>query len=336
MISKVFLAYILFALGAIPASSVAKPTAAADAEVPGTPAGAHLSTGNVTLAPISQTPAHPATPANSTTSANISAAAGHPPANVTSGPKSGNATDTVTAPKETKTNETSAAPHAAQPNAESPPTTTCFPKSKSHGIENHHCDKALDKVVFSTNQTLDKFSSLVFVNYKTCNIHIRKPQNGTLKKVDLILMVHNLTADCHSVGGVRSQSSKVAVQIERGTKENVHDVDIPVCKKEECPLTQSDCLSAFYQLPTNFKGVFINGKAKKPFARATSGNCTVTASTTDLSDFMMSRQFVLPTMRKLVNQCGEHPGKIYLSGGTKGYNGDIWLSTRASNKDLCH
>ncbi|OAV89885.1 hypothetical protein PTTG_05665 [Puccinia triticina 1-1 BBBD Race 1] len=280
-------------------------------------------TGNATLAPVS-----------STASANTSAAAGHPPVNATSVPKSGNLTDI--AKKEIKTNETSATPPAPRPHVESPPTTTCFHKSKSHGIENHHCDKALDKVVFSTNQTLDKFSSLVFVNYKTCNIHVQKPQNGTLTKIDLSLMVHNLTADCHSVGGMRSQSSKVTVRIERGTKENIHDVDIPVCKKQECPLTQSDCLSAFYQLPTNAKGVFVNGKGKEPFARATSGNCTVTASTTDLSAFMMPRQFVLPTMKKLINQCGEHPGKIYLSGGTKGYNGDIWLSARAANKDLCH
>ncbi|WAQ84787.1 hypothetical protein PtA15_5A360 [Puccinia triticina] len=230
MISRVFLAYILIALGAIPASLVANPTAAADAEVPGTPA--HPPTGNATLAPAGQTAAHPATPANSTASANISAAAGHPPANATTGPRSGNVTDT--AQKDTKANETSAAPHASRPDAELPPTTICFPKSKSHGIKNHHCD------------------------------------------------------------------------------------------------------NAFYQLPTNANGVFIKGKAKQPFARATSRNCTVTALTTNLSAFMMPRQFVLPTMKKLVNECGQHPSKIYFSGGTKGYNGDIWLSARASNKDLCH
>jgi hypothetical protein len=137
-------------------------------------------------------------------------------------------------------------------------------------------------------------------------------------------MVHNLTTACHSVvsfyfvshfhpiilkydtdlctqGGVLSQSSKVTVTVERGTKENVCDVDIPICKKQECPLTQSDCLrwamwrshfggddywswtdawfiSAFYQLPTNAKGIFVNGKGKVPFVRVTSGNCTVSVS----------------------------------------------------------
>jgi hypothetical protein len=30
------------------------------------------------------------------------------------------------------------------------------------------------------------------------------------------------------------------------------------------------------------------------------------------------------------------PGKIYFGGGTKGYNGDIWLSARPANKDLCN
>ncbi|KAA1070991.1 hypothetical protein PGT21_022061 [Puccinia graminis f. sp. tritici] len=86
-------------------------------------------------------------------------------------------------------------------------------------------------------------------------------------------------------------------------------------------------LSTFYQIPTDAKGIFVNGKGKVPF---------VTASTTDLSAFTIPRQFVLPTMKKLVKECGEHPGKIYFSSGTKGYNGDIWLSARASNKDLCH
>jgi hypothetical protein len=30
--------------------------------------------------------------------------------------------------------------------------------------------RALEKVVFASNQTLDKFSALVFANYKTCNV----------------------------------------------------------------------------------------------------------------------------------------------------------------------
>ncbi|KAA1070990.1 hypothetical protein PGTUg99_007211 [Puccinia graminis f. sp. tritici] len=81
MISKVFLAYILIAHGAVPACLVANTTSAADAEVPGTP--------HNTLAPGGLHSATQATPANS-------AAAEHPPSDTTatsSGPKSGNATD---------------------------------------------------------------------------------------------------------------------------------------------------------------------------------------------------------------------------------------------------
>ncbi|KAA1074823.1 hypothetical protein PGT21_022055 [Puccinia graminis f. sp. tritici] len=87
---------------------------------------------------------------------------------------------TISTQKDAKTNETSAAPHAPQPQAESPATTTCYHKSKSHGICNALAYRALDKVVFAPNQTLDKFSSLIFANYKTWNVHIRKPQNVTL------------------------------------------------------------------------------------------------------------------------------------------------------------
>ncbi|KAA1136322.1 hypothetical protein PGTUg99_023792 [Puccinia graminis f. sp. tritici] len=317
MISKIFLAYILMALGAVPASLVvANHTAAADTEVPGTLA--HST--NATSSPNVPNAAHAATSPTSTTSENTPASSRHSP--------EGETTNGVTSVS---------SDHAAEHHAELPPSTICHSKHKSHGVESHHCRKALDKVAFAANQTLDKFSSLIFANYKTCNVHIHKPMNATLQKVQLSLMVETLTTACHSVGGVLSQSnSKFAIRIERSTKENVHEVNKSICKKEKCPLTQSDCLSAFYQLPTNAKGVFVNGKGKNPFVRVTSGNCTVTASTTDLSAFTIPRQFVLPTMKKLLNECDEHPGKIYFGGGTKGYNGDIWLSARPANKDLCN
>ncbi|KNF06483.1 hypothetical protein PSTG_00359 [Puccinia striiformis f. sp. tritici PST-78] len=251
----------------------------------------------------------------------------------------GNATDATTGHsfgKGPENNTTPEAPgHASEHHASLPPTLTCFPRTKSHGIEKHHCNKALNKVVFAANQTLDKFSSQIFANYKTCNVHIFKPTNATLKKMELSLMIHELTAICPSTGGVLSQSASVALKIERGDAKNVYKFDQPVCNKEKCPLNRSDCLSAFYQLPTNAMGVFVNGKGRTSIARATSGNCTITASTTDLSAFTVPRQFILPTMKKLINDCDEHPGKIYISGGTKGYNGDIWLSARAANRALC-
>ncbi|POV94309.1 hypothetical protein PSTT_16919 [Puccinia striiformis] len=257
-------------------------------------------------------------------------------------------------------NTTPEAPgHASEHHASLPPTLTCFPRTKSHGIEKHHCNKALNKVVFAANQTLDKFSSQIFANYKTCNVSIAfsavvilentyphpnhyrptsrffKPRKATLKKMELSLMIHELTAICPSTGGVLSQSASVALKIERGDAKNVYKFDQPVCNKEKCPLNRSDCLSAFYQLPTNAMGVFVNGKGRTSIARATSGNCTITASTTDLSAFTVPRQFILPTMKKLINDCDEHPGKLYISGGTKGYNGDICLLARAANRALC-
>ncbi|PLW56737.1 hypothetical protein PCANC_01685 [Puccinia coronata f. sp. avenae] len=392
MFSKVFVAYVVIALGVVPASLLASP-APADAEPPTTvahppnattptagPSAANTAAPANSAAPApadavapahaaapanaaapasaaaptnaasqntSATAAHPPAnaaaapapaaqpPANATAAAAPAAAAAHPPANATAATKSLNSTEAPAALKAIKTNATAAAA-APPPAPESPPTTTCFSKSKSHGVEDHHCRKALEKVVFASNQTLDKFSALVFANYKTCNLHIRKPNNSTLKKDQLSSMIQNLTTICHSTGGMLSQSSKnITVRIERGTKENNYEVDTSICKKEQCPLTQSDCLSAFYQLPVDGKEIFVNTKGSKSFARVTSGNCTVTASTTDLSAFAIPRQFVLPTMKKLVRECGEHPGKIFFSGGAKGYNGDIWLSVRAANKETC-
>ncbi|POW08987.1 hypothetical protein PSTT_07159, partial [Puccinia striiformis] len=300
----------------------------------------------------------------------------------------GNATDATTGHsfgKGPENNTTSEAPgHASEHHASLPPTLTCFPRTKSHGIEKHHCNKTLNKVMFAANHTLDKFSSQIFANYKTCNVSIaffcgrysRKylppiqitivlpPGSSSLgrqlckstdylfsiyqwlikslqsdclsrKKMELSLMIHELTAICPSTGGVLSQSASVALKIERSDAQNVYKFDQPVCNKEKCPLNRSDCLSALYQLPASAMGVFVNGKGRTSIARTTSGNCTITASTTDLSAFTVPRQFILPTMKKLINDCDEHPGKLYISGGTKGYNGDIWLLARAANRALC-
>lgn len=307
MFSKVFLAYVLLALGAVPAFLLAD-------EAPG--AAGH-------------SPSPSANTSGASTSNNTSPSAAHPPANATTVPTTGgNHSETVPG-QVPKLPGNNTAP-------DSPPTTTCFPRSKSHGVEDHHCRKALDKIVYAANQTLDKFSSIIFVNYKTCNVHLRKPRNGTVTKLDISSLVNVLNGACHSTGGLLTQTSKkITLRIERATKENTHEVDSPVCKKETCPLIQSDCLTAFYQLPVDGKGMFVQGKGSHPFARVTSGNCTVTASTTDLSAFTIQRQFIVPTMKKLLQQCEQHPGKIFYSGGTKGYNGDIWLSVRAANKELC-
>ncbi|KAI9627250.1 hypothetical protein H4Q26_017482 [Puccinia striiformis f. sp. tritici PST-130] len=334
MFSKVLLAYVLIALGAIPACLVASPLATAEAEVPGVvahplptinPDSAHVVTpANSTANEITPvTAGHPAANAtvtvNSTSEhspANTTTTPGSPSANTTAAPggtpRSGNGTDTAAGPS--PNNATAVLPHAHEPPA---PITTCFPKSRSHGIENHHCDKALDKIIFTANHTLDQVSNIVFANYKTCNVHIHKPRHKALTKVQITSMVHNLTTDVTPSGGTISQTSTAAI------------------RREKCPLTQSDCLSAFYQLPTDSNGTFVNGKGMTPFVRVTSGNCTVTASTTDMAAFATTRQSLFPTMKKLVTECAEHPGKIYFSSGTKGLNGDVWLSARPANKNLC-
>ncbi|POW07480.1 hypothetical protein PSTT_08256 [Puccinia striiformis] len=379
-----------------PACLVASPLAAAEAEVPGVvahplptinPDSAHVVTpANSTANEITPvTAGHPAANATVTggghlhsndtgiashLSANTTAPVGppsvnstseHSPANTTTTPgspsanttaapggtpRSGNGTDTAAGPS--PNNATAVLPHAHEPPA---PITTCFPKSRSHGIENHHCDKALDKIIFTANHTLDQVSNIVFANYKTCNVHIHKPRHKALTKVQITSMVHNLTTECHSVGGTISQTSTAAIRVERSTKENVYD-------REKCPLTQSDCLSAFYQLPTDSNGTFVNGKGMTPFVRvpletaliyakylvASMSKLTlihscyssqVTASTTDMAAFATTRQSLFPTMKKLVTECAEHPGKIYFSSGTKGLNGDVWLSARPANKNLC-
>lgn len=227
-----------------------------------------------------------------------------------------------------KVNATSHAPAPAVP--------TCFTTSNSKNVESHHCDKALEKVLYAANQTLDKFSTLLFVNYKTCNINVLKPRNATVNKLQLVSMVHNITAACSSQGGAYSPLPKISVRVERGTKENTYEVDRPVCKRETCPLTWSDCLSAFHQIPEDPKGFVASANATRPSARITSGNCTVTLATTDHSAFSISRQFFYPTFKKLLNECGNHPGKIYQEGGALGYNGDVKISMRPSNKELCN
>lgn len=151
MFSKVLLAYVLLALGAAPASLLAN--GVGDSEAPGvvghspspsattpgastsenTSPSAAQSPANVTTVPSA---AHP--PANATTNATTTPSSAHPPAN---------ATTNATAVPETGKNHSEAVPGQApklQGNhtaPDSPPTTICFPKSTSHGVEDHHCRK---------------------------------------------------------------------------------------------------------------------------------------------------------------------------------------------------
>lgn len=164
MFSKVLLAYVLLALGAAPASLLAN--GVGDSEAPGvvghspspsattpgastsenTSPSAAQSPANVTTVPSAAQPpanattvpsaAHP--PANATTNATTTPSSAHPPAN---------ATTNATAVPETGKNHSEAVPGQApklQGNhtaPDSPPTTICFPKSTSHGVEDHHCRK---------------------------------------------------------------------------------------------------------------------------------------------------------------------------------------------------
>jgi len=50
----------------------------------------------------------------------------------------------------------------------------------------------------------------------------------------------------------------------------LHSYDGP-----DLDLTRVFCHSAFYQLPVDGKGMFVQGKGSRPVARVTSGNCTV-------------------------------------------------------------
>ncbi|KAI9620421.1 hypothetical protein H4Q26_013633 [Puccinia striiformis f. sp. tritici PST-130] len=163
---------------------------------------------------------------------------------------------------------------------------------------------------------------------------------------------HELTAICPPTGGVLSQSASVALKIERGDAKNVYKFDQPVCSKEKCPLTRSDCLSAFYQLPTNAMESSSTGRGEHQslappaetvqsphrlptyllspceinFARLKHLFRAVTNPSPSIT--LRPRQFILPTMKKLINDCDEH--RRYES-----YNGDIWLSARAANRALC-
>ncbi|KNZ57071.1 hypothetical protein VP01_2250g3 [Puccinia sorghi] len=304
-------------------------------------------------------PAAPETPNTSTTAVghpqanNTSVAAGHPSAmNITAAAPNATAHPPVHLDLPESVNASSAPGHALEqghspqePLLESPPTTTCYPKTLKHlhRIYKHHCHKispfcrALDQIVFAPNGPSTTFHA------------------AFSKKETLDVIVHGLAIVCHSKGGIWA-SSKMTVEVKRG-QEEVYEVDRPTCKKEECPQTVGDCLSLIrqpfgYEVPSTNSPRTVSPASwcpgKTEIVHVSARNCTVSdddsVSSTD-TDFVNPMSIHLfesclppdrsPPPLPISEPTAARPGRIFFAGGTKGFNGDVRLSVAPVNYDLC-
>ncbi|POW08985.1 hypothetical protein PSTT_07155, partial [Puccinia striiformis] len=202
---------------------------------------------------------------------------------------------------------------------------TCF-KTQYTGLDVNHCRRALQNIVYDSNGRLDSHSSTVFAWHKTCVINVQKVQQNQPTRQWLEATVLAIARTCRPSGGIRKYPDGTQAQVYRSTATNVYDVNQPVCRKRTCNFQPNDCLLALNQLSVDPKGNFMGQKAATPVSQATWGNCT----TTDSSAFRISHPEVNSSFKRMLSQCGSHPGSVYISGGTEGSNGDVRLSTLGS------
>ncbi|KAI7965987.1 hypothetical protein MJO29_001735 [Puccinia striiformis f. sp. tritici] len=206
---------------------------------------------------------------------------------------------------------------------------TCF-KTQYTGLDVNHCRRALQNIVYDSNGRLDSHSSTVFAWHKTCVINVQKVQQNQPTRQWLEATVLAIARTCRPSGGIRKYPDGTQAQVYRSTATNVYDVNQPVCRKRTCNFQPNDCLLALNQLSVDPKGNFMGQKAATPVSQATWGNCTVLMQTTDSSAFRISHPEVNSSFKRMLSQCGSHPGSVYISGGTEGSNGDVRLSTLGS------
>lgn len=211
--------------------------------------------------------------------------------------------------------------------AQYPSGLTCYNK-RFIGLNADHCNRALRTIVYDSTGRLDDRSRGVFVWYKTCVINVQKPQWSQPNRQWIESRAQAIAQTCRSSGGTRTYPEGVTLRIYRSTSTNVYSVNQPMCKPRRCNYQPDDCWTALKQLPVDHKGTFIVQDAALSLSRATHRNCTVTMRTTDSSGFRTSHPEINPSFKRMVHECGSHPGRIYISGGTAGNNGDVVISTR--------
>ncbi|KAH9456771.1 hypothetical protein Pst134EB_012972 [Puccinia striiformis f. sp. tritici] len=213
-------------------------------------------------------------------------------------------------------------------------STKCYTSLPSHGVEARHCEKAMEKIIYDVNQTLDDVSRSLTVSHKSCMINVQKPRRSTPTRGDIQAAIFNVTHSCPSRGGVLITPSDLIIIVHRSTAKNTYEIEKPRCEKKRCFLTSQDCMDAFQSLPVDRNGIVI-GQERLYSSNATRGNCQVTISTTDYAPFRASPVEVSEPFRLLVNKCKEHPGTVFVNGGTAGYNGDVRISIRNWDDNQC-
>ncbi|KAI9631193.1 hypothetical protein KEM48_013122 [Puccinia striiformis f. sp. tritici PST-130] len=80
-------------------------------------------------------------------------------------------------------------------------STKCYTSLPSHGVEARHCEKAMEKIIYDVNQTLDDVSRSLTVSHKSCMINVQKPRRSTPTRGDIQAAIFNVTHSCPSRGG---------------------------------------------------------------------------------------------------------------------------------------
>lgn len=204
---------------------------------------------------------------------------------------------------------------------------TCY-NNRFTALSPNHCIKALRDIVYDSTGRLDDRSRGVFVWHKTCVINVQKTQWLQPNRQWIESTVQAIAQNCPSSGGLSTYPEGVTVRVYRSTTTNVYTVNQPVCMHRICDYQPNDCLIALNQLPVDHKGTFMVQDPASSRSRATYRNCTVTLKTTDSSSFRTSHPEINPSFKRILSECGSHPGRIYISGGTAGNNGDVVISTR--------
>ncbi|EFP89524.2 uncharacterized protein PGTG_15673 [Puccinia graminis f. sp. tritici CRL 75-36-700-3] len=207
----------------------------------------------------------------------------------------------------------------------------CYTSLRSHGVEARHCEKAMEKIIYDVNQTLDDVSRSLIVFHKSCAINVQKPRRYTPTRGQVEAAIHNITRSCPSKGGVLVTPSNLITIVHRSTSKNTYEINKPMCEKKRCSIPSQDCMDAFQNLPVNRKGVLL-GQQTFYSSNVTRGNCLVKVSTTDYAPFKTSHEEVNGPFRVLLNECKEHSGVVFINGGTAGYNGDVRISIHYLNE----
>ncbi|WAR55578.1 hypothetical protein PtB15_6B319 [Puccinia triticina] len=210
---------------------------------------------------------------------------------------------------------------------------TCYVNRSAKPIDFRHCQGALNKISYDQHNRLDSVSSRLFVWHKTCTINVHKTTSLTPSRAHIEGSVRELFHHCNSTGGLRSEP-QMNTRVSRANALNAYPVNQPICRKRKCNFQPNDCLLAFNQIPVDHKGNFVPNLINNA-VRVKRGNCSVVARTTDRAPFRTSHPQLNSAFKQLLSRCGNHPGKIFVPGGTAGRNGAIKISIRARRLGTC-